>query len=190
MAKAAAAPAAAMKEASLYCPSAAPPVVAAAEAEDAVAEPEVEVLSVPDLVVDEDFVVLASAVPLTVVSEPLAVVVLEAVVVEVLPEAVVEVLSEVVAEAPEVEVLDAPVVQATVLGRSVTPPAEQIALAAFRVSYKSGGAKVSKSMFRARHWYRNVPSCSAVVLTCQRCNRRCRLGNSCCHKYKRHRCHS
>lgn len=134
MAKAAAAPAAAMKEASLYCPSAAPPVVAAAEAEDAVAEPEVEVLSVPDLVVDEDFVVLASAVPLTVVSEPLAVVVLEAVVVEVLPEVVVEVLSEVVAEAPEVEVLDAPVVQATVLGRSVTPPAEQIALAAFRVS--------------------------------------------------------
>lgn len=141
MAKAAAAPAAATKEASLFCPSAAPPVVAAAEAEDAVAEPAVEVLSVSDLVVDEDFVVLASAVPLTVVSEALAAVVLEAV--------VVEVLSEVVAEAPEVEVLDAPVVQATVLGRSVTPPAEQIALAAFRVSIENERAKVSKSMFRA-----------------------------------------
>lgn len=145
IAKAAAAPAAAMKEVSLFCPSTAPPVVAAAEVEDAVTEPEVEVLSVPDLAVDKDFVVLASAVPLTVVSEPLTVVVPAAVPVAVLVEA----LSELVVEAPEVVVLDAPVVQATVLGRSVTPPAEQIAFAALRVSVDSRGAKVSQSMFRA-----------------------------------------
>lgn len=141
MAKAAAAPAAAKKEASLFCPSAAPPVVAAAEVEDAVAEPELEVFSVPDLVVDKDFVVLASAVPLTVVSEPVAVVVPEVV--------LVEELSEVVAEAPEVLVLDAPVVQATVLGKSVTPPAEQIPLAALRVSVVKRGIQVSESMFCA-----------------------------------------
>jgi hypothetical protein len=141
MAKAAAAPAAAMKEASLFCPSTAPPLVAAAEVEDAVAEPEVEVFSVPDVVVDEDFVVVVSAVPLTVVSEPLAVVVP---LVE-----VVEALSELVVEVPEAVVLDAPVVQATVLGRSVTPPAEQIPLAALRVSVESGGAKVSLSILCA-----------------------------------------
>lgn len=108
-AKAAAAPAAAMKEASLFWLSAAAPVVAAAV--DAAALEE------------DDSWVLKACVPETVVVAPVLFAAAEPVVV-----------GDAVAVLLPVEALDASDEQATVLGRSVTPPRAQMDLAALRVS--------------------------------------------------------
>ena len=107
-AKAAAAPAAAMKEASLFWLSAAAPVVAAAV--DAAALEE------------DDSWVLKACVPETVVA-PVLFAVAEPVVV-----------GDAVAVLLPVEAFDASDEQATVFGRSVTPPRAQMDLAALRVS--------------------------------------------------------
>lgn len=109
IAKAAAAPAAAMKEASLFWLSAAAPVVAAAVEAAALEE--------------EDSWVLEACVPVTRVEVSVVFAAAELVVV-----------GDAVAVLLPVEALDAADEHATVSGRSVTPPRAQMDLAALRVS--------------------------------------------------------
>jgi hypothetical protein len=127
MAKAAAAPAAASREESRVWPRTAAPVVAAAEEADLEADEEALEAAVP---VVEVPVLVAETEPDRVVLVPVACELPVLVSVE-LP---VEVPEEVPVAAAEPEEEPADEVQEMVLGRSVTPPREQMPLATWRVA--------------------------------------------------------
>lgn len=151
-------------------PRIAAPVVAAAEeaaeeAEEAAleaAEPVVEAL-VSVVVTEPDRVVLEAvdcALPV-VVSLVLPVVV---------PEAVAAV--PVALEEPEDEV------QEMVLGRSVTPPREQMPLATWRVAARNG-EDTGQQIFRIIQDHRNTYSLGRPESTCQPHSRQCCSGTTC-----------
>lgn len=138
MAKAAAAPAAAIREESRFWPRMAAPVVAAAE--EAAEEAEEEALEAADPVVEAPVLVAETdpdRVVLVAVDCALPVLVSVEVPVEVTEE--VPVAEDEPEEDPEEEV------QEIVLGRSVTPPRAQIPLATWRVAAAMKKTLVSES---------------------------------------------
>lgn len=169
MAKAAAAPAAAIREESLFWPRTAAPVVVAAdeaddaaeetvdeEEEDAEEDAAVEEALAPVAVVEASVLVVAVAEPLRVVSDA---VLLVAAVVE----------------------------QETVLGRSVTPPRAQIDLAAWSVAAMKRKVWSANMLCTPRE--KTYPPAPAYC-TCRRHSRQCCSGKSGSCKCKTHQCRS